>query len=112
MQKLRNVIYVVLASLALAPAVRAVSPPPDGGYTGGNTAEGENALLSLSTGGYNTAAGFLALVSDMSGTFNTATGAGTLLLNTADQNTAIGAGALLGNTSGAGNTAAGIFAQF
>jgi hypothetical protein len=33
----------------------AVSPPPDGGFGGGNPAEGQNVLLSLTTGTYNTA---------------------------------------------------------
>jgi hypothetical protein len=68
----------------------AVSPPPDGAYPGGNTAEGQNALLSRTTGSYNAAVGYLALLSDTTGSFNTAVGAGTLLANTGDQNTATG----------------------
>jgi len=36
---------------------QAVSPPPDGGYPGGNTAEGQGALLSLTDGAFNTAVG-------------------------------------------------------
>jgi len=89
---------------------QAVSPPPDGGYPGGNTAEGQNALLSRTTGSFNTAVGFVSLRSDTTGSFNTGVGAGTLLVNTADENTATGAGALLLNTIGALNTANGAFA--
>jgi len=99
-----------LASYTLSPAVLAVTPPPDGGYPGGNTAEGQTALLHLTTGGFNTAVGFLSLRSDATGSFNTAIGAGALFANTADQNTAIGAGALLGDTTGDLNTAVGGFA--
>jgi len=102
----------ILAWLALAPAARAVSPPPDGGYPGDNTAEGQNALFSLTTGGFNTAVGFFSLRTDTTGQFNTAIGAGTLLANTADENTATGAGALLSNTAANGNTADGAFALF
>jgi hypothetical protein len=102
----------ILAWLALAPAARAVSPPPDGGYPGDNTAEGQNALFSLTTGGFNTAVGFFSLRTDTTGQFNTAIGAGTLLANTADENTATGAGALLSNTVANGNTANGAFALF
>jgi len=91
---------------------QAVSPPPDGGYPRGNTAEGQNALFSLSTGGYNTAVGFFSLKSDATGSFNTALGAAALFANTGDQNTATGAGALLSNTAGAFNTAHGAFALF
>jgi len=100
----------ILAWLALAPAVRAVSPAPDGGYPGGNTAEGQNALFSLITGGFNTAIGFFSLRADTTGQFNTAIGAGTLLSNTADENTATGTGALLNNTAANHNTADGAFA--
>jgi hypothetical protein len=94
------------------PLAQAVVPAPDGGYPGGNTAEGQNALLSLSTGTYNSAVGLFSLLSNTEGNFNTAVGAGTLLVNTADNNTATGAGALLSNTSGGGNTANGAFALF
>ena len=95
-----------------APLLWAVIPPPDGGYPGGNTAEGQNALLSLTTGAFNTAVGYLSLRSVTTGSFNTAIGAGTLLANTADQNTAIGTAALLRNTTGLFNTAAGALALF
>ncbi|PYK53650.1 MAG: hypothetical protein DME48_10880 [Verrucomicrobia bacterium] len=87
-------------------------PPPDGGYPGGNTAEGQNALLSLTTGTYSTAVGLYSLLSLTDGRFNTAIGAATLLANTADEITACGAGALLSNTTGEGNTANGAFALF
>ena len=93
-------------------------PAPDGGYPGGNTAEGQDALLSLTTGGFNTAIGFLSLRSNTAGSFNTGVGAGTLLANVGDsngagsQNTATGAGTLLSNSTGADNTASGAFALF
>ena len=104
--------FLALGILVLSPIAQAISPPPDGGYPGGNTAEGQNALLSLSTGTYNTAVGFLSLLSNATNNFNTAAGAGALLANTADGNTATGAGALLSNTSGSYNTADGVFALF
>ena len=91
---------------------QAVSPAPDGGYPNGNTAEGQNALLSLSTGTFNTAIGVFSLESLTEGNFNTGVGAGALLANTAIQNTATGAGALLNNTTGFSNTANGAFALF
>jgi Chaperone of endosialidase len=114
--KSRNFIFttilLTLGCFALYPVAQAVSPAPDGGYPGGNTAEGQNALLNLTTGGFNTAVGFLSLRSNTASAFNTAIGAGTLLANTADNNTAIGAGALLSNTTGFGSTANGAFALF
>ena len=103
---------LALCILALFQAAEAVSPPPDGGYSGGNTAEGQSALLSLTTGSYNTAVGFLSLESNTDASFNTAIGAGTLFASTGQQNTATGAGALLTNASGAANTANGTFALF
>jgi hypothetical protein len=111
--QLKNVAPVFLVALVcfgLLPTMQAVSPAPDGGYPGGNTAEGQNALLSLTAGGFNTAVGFLSLRSNTGGNFNTAIGAGTLLANTGDENTATGVGALLGNTTGRANTATGAFA--
>ncbi len=98
---------LLLAYFWLTPSTPAVVPAPDGGYPGGNTAEGQAALLSLTTGGFNTAVGWLSLRNNSTGIFNTATGAGTLLANTADDNTATGVGALLSNTTGADNTANG-----
>ena len=105
-------IFLTLGFLALSPIGQAVSPAPDGGYPGGNTAEGQNALLSLTTGTYNTAVGLSSLQSDTTHHFNTAVGAGALLINNSDENTATGAGALLSNTTGAFNTANGAFALF
>jgi hypothetical protein len=90
MPSLSSVVFV-LVWFAIAPRVRAVIPAPDGGYPGGNTAEGQAALFSLTTGGYNTGIGFLSLRGNTMGSFNTAVGAGTLLANTGDQNTATGA---------------------
>jgi hypothetical protein len=101
--------YIVVC-FGVLPKTHALVPPPDGGYPGGNTAEGQNALFSLTSGGFNTAVGFVSLRSDTTGSFNTGVGAGTLLASTADQNTATGAGALLNNTSGEANTANGAFA--
>ena len=66
------IIAAALASIALSPVAKAVIPPPDGGYPGGNTAEGQNALLSLTTGTYNTALGLFSLRSNTTGNFNTA----------------------------------------
>jgi hypothetical protein len=99
---------VALACLALSPRLRAVDPPPDGGYPGQNTAEGEDALFSLTTGVNNTAIGFHALYNNVMGSQNTATGAQTLLSNTfGSNNAAFGFQALYDNTRGSGNTAVG-----
>jgi len=117
-------IPLTLALFALAPAARAVSPAPDGGYANGNTAEGAAALASLTTGPFNTALGNGALFRNTAGFHNTATGAGALLnnllgahntangfvalfSNTADDNTAVGFQALFSNTTGINNTAVG-----
>ena len=100
LQVMKTSIRLVLTLLtflclaAVGPKARAVVPAPDGGYPGGNTAEGQNALLSLTTGGFNTAIGYFSLRSDITGGFNTAVGAGALFANTAQQNTATGAAAL------------------
>src|SRR5213078_5171103 len=107
MKKTAESILLILSlvCIGLLPNVQAVSPPPDGGYPGGNTAEGQNALLSLTSGLYNTGIGIFSLLSLTDGSFCTGVGAGTLLANTADENSATGAGALLSNTTGDENTA-------
>ena len=112
MKRTISLFLACLCMLAAGLKGLAVSPPPDGGYAGGNTAEGQNALLSLTAGTYNTAVGVFSLLSNAQGSFNTAIGAGTLLSNTADNNTATGAGALLSNAAGVENTANGVFALF
>jgi hypothetical protein len=99
------------ALLQMAQAAPNVKPPPDGGYAGGNTAEGQRALQSLTSGTYNTAIGIYSLLSLTTASFNTGDGAGTLLLNNANENTATGAGALVFNNAPA-NTADGAFALF
>ncbi len=101
---------LTVGGLLLAERMQAVNPPPDGGYPGGNTAEGQGALLKLTSGTFNTAVGLFSLGSNVQGNFNTAIGAGALFSNTESSNTATGAGALLGNTLGSENTANGTFA--
>src|SRR5947208_16447843 len=54
-------IALLLVCPGLSPRAQAVSPPPDGGYQRHNTAEGRDALFSLTTGQDNTAIGFHAL---------------------------------------------------
>ena len=91
---------------------QAVSPPPDGGYPGGNTAEGYLALGSLTTGAYNTAVGVYSVLSLTDGNFCTGVGAGALFANAAAENTATGAGSLFSNTTGTANAALGTFTLF
>ncbi len=131
LQKTTVVFLVALACIiGLVPNAQAVSPPPDGGYPGNNTAEGDNALFSLTTGTHNTAIGFNALYSNTSGSGNTANGWFALVDNTigvqntangykalisnitGSRNTAIGAGALQSNATGVQNTANGYKALF
>jgi len=102
---------IVLTFLLLAAVGRnaqAISPPPDGCYSGFSTAEGCNSLQSLTTGVGNTGVGGYSLFSNSIGSYNTAIGAGALDLNNADNNTASGAAALLLNTTGNNNTATGV----
>jgi hypothetical protein len=100
-----------LAWFALTPTaqVQLPSPTPDGGYPNDNTAEGTNALFSLTNNGFdNTAVGFEALFSNTEGDANTATGFGALFNNTTGAlNTATSAFALTNNTTGLTNTATG-----
>ena len=84
-------IPLALTYFALSPIARAqLSPPPDGGYAARNTAEGDNALFSLTTGrttrlsvfkrslatrpAASTPPPVQALANNTTGTSNTATG--------------------------------------
>src|SRR5216110_1798630 len=106
-------IALALAWFALSPPAQAVTPPPDGGYPGFNTAEGDFALNSQTTGSSNTAIGNRALFSLTTGSNNTATGANALFSITTIagvsgfNNTATGANALQSNTTGPNDTATG-----
>ena len=109
-----SLIALLLACFVLSRTAQAVVPAPDGEYPGGNTAEGQNALLNLNVnaGTNNTAVGWFSLKTLTTGQYNTAIGSGALSFNTANLNTATGAAALWSNTSGANNTANGFAALF
>ena len=105
-------LVLAVAGVSLAPAARALRPPPDGGYPNETTAEGDGALFSLTTGLGNTALGFNALHANTTGFINTATGRNALLSNTTGFfNTATGWQALFNNTRNA-NVANGAFALY
>jgi hypothetical protein len=106
-------ILILIVCFGLLPRAQAVSPAPDGGYPGFNTAEGDNALknLNTATGQGNTAVGWFSLGLVTDGSFNTAIGVGALVLNTGSSNTATGAAALILNTTGERNTANGTAAM-
>ncbi len=110
-KKATPLVLIALACFVVSPTSTAVSPPPDGGYPGFNTAEGTNALFTLTTGGWNTAIGGYALFSDTTGGANTALGTYALRSNaTGSYNTATGVNALEFNMTGIYNTANGAHA--
>ena len=97
----------------------ACRPPPDGGYPGANTAEGDNALLEPTPAGstippwvtdaltrtilpavINVAVGSGALASNITGSFNMAIGTEALTNNNANFNLAIGFRVGFMNTTG------------
>ena len=116
MKSWKIIFTTVLSALicfGLLAGANAVGPAaPDTALPSGNTADGQSALRSLTTGQFNSAFGFLSLLSDADANFNTGVGAGVLLVNTASENTAVGAGALLSNVDGSDNNAVGAFALF
>ena len=110
----RSFLLVILASFVFSLTARGVTPAPDGGYPNQNTAEGEDALFSL-TGNTlgNTAVGYQALYKTTTGGSNTAIGDQALYTNTIGNfNTASGGFALFSNLSGSYNTAHGYTALF
>jgi hypothetical protein len=112
-------ILFAFSSLILSQITQGVTPAPDGGYPGYNTAEGQNALFSRTTGVWNTALGAFALFSDTTGNGNTAVGINGLRNNVRGSfNTALGLNALyadVGDAStglGCFNSASGADALF
>src|SRR5215831_5187361 len=120
----RSVILIPLAiaCFALSPLVTAQCPQICD--SNANTALGNSALISNTTGFSNVALGQVALESNTTGSSNTAVGNGALSLNvtgggntavgatalssnTGFSNTAIGTDAMILNTTGGGNTATG-----
>jgi trimeric autotransporter adhesin len=94
-----------VACLWAVTTVHAVFPPPDGGYAGGNTAEGTQSLFNLAGGLNNTAIGYRALFNDINASGNTGLGAVALFANTTGTgNTATGFRTLVANTTGNNNT--------
>ena len=114
-------ITLALLCFGLSPTAKALlpAPSPDGGYPGGNTAEGinalhdvntavginntavgANALTNNTTGAYNVGIGARALFSNITGSFNMAVGTEALTNNTANYNMAIGFRVGFMNTTG------------
>jgi trimeric autotransporter adhesin len=104
-------ILFLIVCFAFLPRAQAVITDPEGYFPGFNTAEGEDALFSLTTGTRNTAIGYR-LYNNTSGVENTANGVNALLNTTGSFNTATGAHALIGNTTGHDNTANGRHALY
>jgi len=116
--KIRKVIFTTalsaLVCFGLCQQVQSATdtPDPGGSLPTSNTADGQGALGSLTTGLYNSAFGFLSVLSLSDGNFDTGVGAGALLVDNGGSNTAVGAGALLSNSTGSGNNAVGTFTLF
>lgn len=103
-------LFILTCIIGLGPesGTLAVTPPPGGGYPNENTALGDDALFSLTTGEANTALGEDALYADTSGSLNVAVGTLALNFNTyGTSNNAVGFGALYLNTTGSQNIAMG-----
>ena len=116
--KIRKMIFTTamsaLVCFGLCQQVQSATdtPDPGGSLPTSNTADGQGALGSLTTGLYNSAFGFLSVLSLSDGNFDTGVGAGALLVDNGGSNTAVGAGALLSNSTGSGNNAVGTFTLF
>jgi hypothetical protein len=93
----------------LGPVVAAAQPPnPTGSDLNGNTAGGDAALLSVTSGFNNTGFGISALQTTTTGQSNTAIGSDSLQANTTGGfNAAVGTESLYSNTTGSANTATG-----
>ena len=104
-------IILALSCFAFLPKCKRSVRRRTGAIPDFTTAEGCNALQTLTTGAANTGLGWFALFGTSTGNFNTGVGAGALVINNADSNTAVGAAALLLNTAGIENSALGTAAM-
>jgi hypothetical protein len=113
--KAYSVLICVMTSMATSALAQ---QPPDAVKSDSmaNTAMGSNALLHVNlseSACHNTASGEEALYSDTSGSYNTATGYSSLFSNrTGDNNTAAGYESLYFNSTGSHNTASGYQALY
>jgi len=107
--KNRNTIFAAIAcALVCLPFLLKAQAAPEAPLPGFNTADGDHALFSITSGIGNTAVGWYSLSSNTDGNYNTGIGAGALALNTTEEsNTAVGTAALILNTGGVSNTAVG-----
>src|SRR5262245_23365668 len=104
-------IPLILVSFALSPQLQsAVNTPDPGPLSISNTADGQLALVGLTTGIYNSGFGIYAGLSNGAASFNTALGGAALLSNSTSNQTAVGAAVLFSNTTGENNTGCGAFA--
>src|SRR6266498_1594191 len=107
--KSRKIMFTTVLSalvcFGLCQQVQSATDTPDpGGKPLSNTADGVNALLSITTGLYNSAFGFDAVLANSDASFDTAVGAGALLSNsTGSDNNAVGAFALFNNNASFNN---------
>ena len=103
-------LLIILTLLCFTPLPQVQATPDPGSVDPFNTADGDHALFSNTTGFANSAFGWYALFANTDGLYNTAVGAGALDLNNGNDNTAVGTAALLLNTTGDDNTAVGVAA--
>ena len=109
-------VLICLISAMATPALAQQPPDLVKSDSMANTAMGSNALFSVKlseSACHNTASGDDALYSDTSGSYNTATGFSSLFSNTTgDNNTAAGYQSLYYNSTGSNNTGSGYQALF
>jgi len=112
--KMKNLSLVLIPVLTYFSALltsQVVSPPPDGGYPGSNTAEGQNALLNLTSGTNNTAFGWFSISSNTSALQYGRRRWDAFCQHRRRQHGNRRRG-VLNNTTGANNAATGVFAPF